>query len=60
MLASQPATATGPGGLLTANSHGAIGMKEVLINSTKEENLITSGKQNIHLDGGMQFMLRTQ
>jgi len=49
-----------PGSALTSESHGAVGMKETSVSSTKETNLITSSTRNVHLDGGMQLMLRTQ
>src|SRR5450755_4255805 len=49
-----------PGSALTSESHGAVGMKNTAINGTKEANLITSSTQNVHLDGGMQLMLKTE
>lgn len=54
--ASAPA---GPSGMLTSESHGAVGMKGTVINNTKEANVITSTTQNVHLDGETQLMLRT-
>jgi hypothetical protein len=60
MTAPAPVNATSSNGGLTSESRGAVGMKGVAVNSTKEANLITSSSQNVHLDGGMQLMLRTE
>jgi hypothetical protein len=49
-----------PGGALTSESRGAVGMKGVAVKGNRDANLITSSTQNVHLDGGMQLMLKTQ
>ena len=48
------------GSALTSESHGAVGMKNTELNTSKESNTITSTTQNVHLDGGTQFMLKTE
>jgi hypothetical protein len=57
-----PATASSARGaiVLTSESHGAVGIKGTTVGGTKEANLITSSSQNVHLDGGTQFMLKTE
>ena len=59
MSGSRP-TSSSAGDALTSESHGAVGMKNTTLNSTKEANTITSSTQNVHLDGGTQFMLKTE
>jgi hypothetical protein len=60
MAAPTASAPTSAGGMLTSESHGAVGMKGTAISSTKETNLITSSSRNVHLDGGAQLMLRTE
>lgn len=61
MAAPSTAAPARPGGALTSESQGAVGMKgTVLISSAKEANVITSSSHNVHLDSGTQLMLRTE
>ncbi len=60
MSGSSSTSTTSAGNALTSESHGAVGMKNTTINSTKETNTISSSTQNVHLDGGTQFMLKTE
>jgi len=60
MAAPRSAPQTGPGGALTSASRGAINMKGDVLSATKETNVISSSTQNVHLDGGMQLMLKTE
>lgn len=60
MPASDPSTASDPNHALTAQSRGAVGMKELVVSGQDGTSSITSSNKNVHLDGGTQFMLRTQ
>jgi hypothetical protein len=60
MSAPKTAPSTRPGIPLTSQSQGAVGMKDTAVSSTKETSVITSSKQNVHLDSGTQLMLRTE
>ena len=60
MSAPKTAPSIRPGIPLTSQSHGAVGMKGTAVSSTKETSVITSSKQNVHLDSGTQLMLQTE
>jgi hypothetical protein len=61
MAAPGKGTPTSPSvSLLTSESHGAVGMKGITLSGSKEAAVISSNSQNIHLDSGMQLMLRTE
>lgn len=60
MTAPAPASSARGATVLTSESHGAVGIKGTAVGGTKEANLITSSSQNVHLDGGTQFMLKTE
>jgi hypothetical protein len=59
MNGSRPTTSSA-GDALTSESTGAVGMKNITVAGAKEANKITSNTQNVHLDGGTQFMLKTE
>jgi hypothetical protein len=60
MSGSSASSATNAGNALTSQSQGAVGMKNTTLTGGKETNKITSSTQNVHLDGGTQFMLKTE
>lgn len=60
MSGSSTSSDTSAGNALTSQSQGAVGMKNTTLTGGKETNKITSSTQNVHLDGGTQFMLKTE
>jgi hypothetical protein len=60
MSAPEAGAPTGQGGVLSSAAQGAVGMKGATLTSAKEANVISSGTQNVKLDGGTQLMLRVE
>ncbi|HEX4485590.1 MAG TPA: hypothetical protein VH088_04950 [Terriglobales bacterium] len=60
MSAPEAGPSTGQGGVLTSTAQGAINMKGVTLTGAKDNNVISSGTQNVKLDGGTQLNLRVE
>jgi len=60
MSGPRVSSSAGASNVLTSASQGAVGMKNTTLNTAQEANKITSSTQNVHLDGGTQFMLKTE
>jgi hypothetical protein len=45
---------------LDSHSHGVVGLKGLSLSDSGQGSLITSNRNNVHLDGGTQLILRTE
>lgn len=55
-----PSNSHRPGGALSAESQGVVGIKDLSLSATPQASVVSSSNKNVHLDGGTQLMLRVQ
>jgi hypothetical protein len=60
-MPSGTATSSGPSGpVLDPHSQGVVGLKDLQLSSTDLASVISSNRNNVHLDSGTQLVLKTQ